>query len=359
MSIKSQLQQQLWQAIGRVGTLSTAAELTPPTIPLHRLSTPNYVCYRSAIALKLSSPWQQTPLDIARQLTVALLTLSQESGDAIAIDFTVEVLPPGWILFRLSDRALATYLQEWFKIPPFSSVSRHYLKQKLQEKGGAGDREKLGQNQPDSDKIFPVQYIHARCCSLLQLADEQGLIQVKDQVETYHGTFVGAKHSRPDISVVSQIPNANASPNPPPIAPDISVVSQIPNANASPNPPPIARQLPMVIISPNPIPWLQEAGESDRESIHLRLTHPAEWDLIVQLLDLLDAMSASDSRRWVKQGLTVSQAYEQFYKSCRIWGDVKNYNLPLAQARLGLIGVTQVVLRSLLEKLGVSAPRAF
>ncbi|MFP5275142.1 MAG: hypothetical protein ACLGGO_33930, partial [Coleofasciculus sp.] len=221
VSIKSQLQQQLWQAIGRVDILPTAAQLTPQTIPLHRFSTPNYVCYRSAIALKLSSPWQQTPLDIARQLTVALLTLSQESGDAIAIDFTIEVLPPGWILFRLSDRALATYLQEWFKIPPFPSVPRHYLKQKLQEKGGAGDREKLGQNQPDSDKIFPIQYVHARCCSLLQLADEQGLIQVKDHVETYHGTFVGAKHSRPDISVVCQIPNANASPNPPPIAPDI------------------------------------------------------------------------------------------------------------------------------------------
>jgi arginyl-tRNA synthetase len=113
-----------------------------------------------------------------------------------------------------------------------------------------------------------------------------------------------------------------------------------------------------MIIFPNPIPWLQDTGDSDRESVRLRTNHPAERDLIVQLFDLLDVISASDCQRWVKQGLAVSEAYEQFYKSCRIWGEVKIHDLPLAQARLGLIGVTQVVLRSLLEKLGVSAPRA-
>jgi arginyl-tRNA synthetase len=293
VSIKSQFQRQLWQAIDRINTLPIAAQLTPKTVPLHRVSTYNYVCYRSAIALKLSSAWQQTPLDIAHQLTAALLTLSQESADAIGINFTVEVLPPGWIIFRLSDRALAIYLQWCFKITPFPSVPENYLNEKLQKKGGAGDREKQQQNQLNSDKIFPVQYIHARCCSLLRLADEQGLIQVL-----------------------------------------------------------------ITIIFPNPIPWVEVARESDRESVHLRLTHPAEWELIVQLLDLLDVMSASDCQRWVKQGLAVSEAYEQFDKSCRIWGEVKIHDLPLAQARLGLIGVTQVVLRSLLEKLGVSAPRA-
>jgi len=180
VSIQSQFQRQLWQAIDRINTLPIAAQLTPKTIPLHRVSTSNYVCYRSAIALKLSSAWQQTPLDIAHQLTEALLTLSQESADAIGINFTVEVLPPGWILLGLGDRALATYLQGWFTIPPFSSVPGNYLNEKLQEKGGVGDRGKRQQNQPDSDKIFPVQYVHARCCSLLHLADDQGLIQVTD-----------------------------------------------------------------------------------------------------------------------------------------------------------------------------------
>ena len=325
VSIKSQFQQQLWQAIDRINTLPIAAQLTPKTVPLHRVSTYNYVCYRSAIALKLSSAWQQTPLDIAHQLTDALVTLSQESADAIGINCTVEVLPPGWILFRLSDRALATYLQGWFTIPPFPSVPENYLNEKLHKKGGVGDRKKRQQNQLNSDKIFPVQYIHARCCSLLRLADEQGLIQVTDA-----GVW--------GCGEVGEVGEAGGDGE------ELFPVT--------------THQSPILIIYPNPIPWLQDAGESDKESVRLRLTHPTEWDLIVQLFDLLDVISASDCQRWVKQGLAVSEAYEQFYKSCRIWGDVKIHDLPLAQARLGLIGVTQVVLRSLLEKLGVSAPRA-
>ncbi|MFP4102629.1 DALR anticodon-binding domain-containing protein [Coleofasciculus sp.] len=325
MSIKSQFQRQLWRAIDRINTLPIAAQLTPNTVPLHRVSTSNYVCYRSAIALKLSSAWQQTPLDITDQLTAALLTLSQESADAIGINFTVEVSPPGWIIFRLSDRALATYLQGWFTIPPFPSVPGNYLNEKLQEKGGAGDREKRQQNQLNSDQIFPVQYVHARCCSLLRLADEQGLIQVTDAGGRGCGGAGEAGEAGGDKEELFSV---------------------------------TTHQSPSTIIYPNPIPWLQDAGDSDRESVRLRLTHPAEWELIVQLFDLLDVISASDCQRWVKQGLAVSEAYEQFYKSCRIWGDVKIHDLPLAQARLGLIGVTQVVLRSLLEKLGVSAPRA-
>ncbi|MEQ8996203.1 MAG: DALR anticodon-binding domain-containing protein [Coleofasciculus sp. B1-GNL1-01] len=334
MSIKSQFQRQLWQAIDRINTLPIAAQLTPNTVPLHRTSISNYVCYRSAIALKLSSAWQQTPLDIAHQLTEALLTLSQESADTIGINFTVEVLPPGWILFRLGDRALATYLQECFKIPYFPSVSPNDLNDKFHPKGGRGNREKSQHNQPDSDQLFPIQYIHARCCSLLRLADEQGLIEITD---TGGGEDVGDGRDGGDGGA-GEAGEAGGDKE------ELFPVT--------------THQPPIMIVSPNPIPWLQDTGDSDRESVRLRLTHPAEWDLIVQLFDLLDVMSASDCQRWVKQGLIVSEACNQFYKFCRIWGEVKIHDLPLAQARLGLIGVTQVVLRSLLqEQLGVSAPR--
>ena len=334
VSIKSQFQRQLWQAIDRINTLPVAAQLTPKTVPLHRVPTSNYVCYRSAIALKLSSAWQQTPLDIADQLTEALLTLSQESADAIDINFTVEVLPPGWISFRLSDRALATYLQECFKIPYFPAVSQN-LNEKFHPTGGRRDRENPQPNQPDSDQLFPIQYVHARCCSLLRLADEQGLIEITD---TGGGEDVGDGRDEGDGEDGG---DGEAGGDKEELFPVTT------------------HQSPILIISPNPIPWLQDTGDSNRESVRLRTNHPAEWDLIVQLFDLLDVISASDCQRWVKQGLAVSEAYEQFYKSCRIWGEVKIHDLPLAQARLGLIGVTQVVLRSLLqEQLGVSAPRA-
>jgi len=324
VSIKSNLQRQLWQAIGKLKHLPAAAQLTPQTLPLHRFSSSNYVSYRSAIALRLSSAWQQTPLDIAHQLTDALLRLAEDSAETFSIDFMLEVLPPGWIIFRLSDRALATYLQECFKIPYFPSVSQN-LNEKFHPKEGRGNRENFQHNQLDSDQLFPIQYVHARCCSLLRLADEQGLIEITD---------AGCR----DVPM-ERLEARGDGDN-----------EEFGSTTTHPSP--------ITIVSPHPVPWLKDTGESEKE-VHLRLTHPAAWNLIVRLLDLLDVISASDRQRWVKQGLIVSEACDQFYQFCRIWGEVKIHDLPLAQARLGLIGVTQVVLRSLLqEKLGVSAPRA-
>ncbi|NEO64740.1 MAG: glutamate acetyltransferase, partial [Moorea sp. SIO4G2] len=84
---------------------------------------------------------------------------------------------------------------------------------------------------------------------------------------------------------------------------------------------------------------------------------PAERLLIGQLMDLTDYLSGTESKNWLKLASSVSNAFEQFYRSCRIWGEVKHQTPRLAQARLGLVGVTQVVLRSLLEEqLGVPAP---
>ena len=63
-----------------------------------------------------------------------------------------------------------------------------------------------------------------------------------------------------------------------------------------------------------------------------------------------------EQQRSLKVALSLSESFEEFSKHCRIYGEVKK-TPQLAQARLGLVAVTQKLLRSLLQDdLGVSAP---
>ncbi|MBD2566885.1 anticodon-binding protein [Anabaena lutea FACHB-196] len=147
----------------------------------------------------------------------------------------------------------------------------------------------------NTDKlVFTIQYSHARCCSLLRLAHREGLIELVDNSLNL-GDFQSAQS----------------------------------------------------------IPWLDDEQK-------LRLNQPDEVRLIQQLLKLVDDLvypDAGSSVNWGKAGLKLSQAFDSFWRNCRIWGEVKINSWELAQARLGLLMATQLVLRSVLEtKLGAFAP---
>lgn len=172
--------------------------------------------------------------------------------------------------------------------------------------GGAGeagederDEEDKANNQcAMSDSLFAVQYAHARCCSLVLLAHREGLIKLREPV-----------------------------PNTSPAFWDV--------------------------ISPNPLPWLNGDGR-------LRLNHPNERRLIAELVKVVDNIECADikgSVKWEKVALSLSQAFENFWSNCRIWGEVKITSPELTQARLGLLMATQSVLRFVLEEsLGIIAP---
>lgn len=150
----------------------------------------------------------------------------------------------------------------------------------------------------DAGILFSVQYAHARCCSLVRLAHKEELIKFQE-------------------------PQPNTSP---------SVWH---------------------LRYPNPIPWLN----CDQK---LRLNLSAENRLITELVEVVDDLESDalgNSINWEKAALNLSQAFETFWRKCRIWGEVKITSPELAQARLGLVMATQSVLRFLLEeKLGVFAP---
>lgn len=327
-NIKHLLQQKLFAVIGLPGiSIATAdlpgdVELTPETIPLHRLSDDTCVIYRCAIALKLSPLWQLPASDIAHQLVASFPTISQYTAGQIYLDFNVEVVFPGWINFRLSEQSLATWLQHLIQLSPLQSNQVDYSSLKVQARGGVGNRTfskqerklahcssdgldiahqgQLDKSLKDVANLFPVQYAHARCCSLLRLAHRQGLIQLRDL----------------DFNTPSG-----------------------------------------QLVQPNPIPWLNDDQGAHTGQIRLRLVHPAERRLIAQMLDVSDIISDQGQLSCLKLASALSNAFESFYSSCRIWGEVKTQTPKLAQARLGLVAIIQRLLRSLLqEKLGVPAP---
>ncbi|MEH1769930.1 MAG: DALR anticodon-binding domain-containing protein [Nostoc sp.] len=240
-----------------------------------------------------------------------------ELASAIASDlsgicedvFSIQVVPPGWMHFELTHSTLATWLQ-------------NLVVGSLKEAGEQGSRERGARGEinskfkiqnsklknfcllppassfPMPNSLFPIQYAHARCCSLVLLAHREGLIKFREPV-----------------------PNTS---------PDF-----------------------WDVIFPNPIPWLNCDGT-------LRLNHPDERRLIdelIQVVDNIECPDVSGSVKWEKVALNLSQAFEKFWSNCRIWGEVKITSPELAQARLGLLMATQSVLRYVLEEnLRVFAP---
>ena len=151
---------------------------------------------------------------------------------------------------------------------------------------------------PITHSLFPIQYAHARCCSLLHMAHREKIITITSR--------------NSDIS-------RNGDINSPCLE----------------------------VISPQPLPWLSEAK--------IYLNRPSELNLLIELIGVLDDLYCPDPTRqslnWLKVALNLSQAFQTFYSQCRIWGEVKSQNRNLAQARLGLVAIAQSVFRILLVEI--------
>ncbi|MBE9178890.1 glutamate acetyltransferase [Oculatella sp. LEGE 06141] len=245
--------------------------------------------YTSAIALKLTGTQNRSATDIAQQIAVDLTQTIEvasaatcsPSVDRVWQGFDVQAISPGWIYFRLNPTGTAEWLQVLVDYMPMACNSVN-----------GGNTENNNQILRNSTNIFKVQHVHARCCSLLRLADQEGLIRL--------------------------------------------------------NPAEGEASLPgWLVTEPYPLPWLS----GDR----LRLEHPSEYALIAQLVTVLDALSelpptADYQARGLKLALALSQSFQRFYAACRLWGEAKTAQLPLVQTRLGLVRITQVVLQTILQE---------
>jgi hypothetical protein len=135
--------------------------------------------------------------------------------------------------------------------------------------------------------LFPVHYTHARCCALLRLGHQDQLIQVQTQ------DFNSSRWRW---------------------------------------------------IAPNPIPWQKNNQENC-----LNMIHKAEYSLIMQIMAFIDDLGTINPTNLLPLVNQLSQAFWEFERYCRIWGEVKENNLELAQTRLGLVQITQCLLCYLLK----------
>jgi len=86
------------------------------------------------------------------------------------------------------------------------------------------------------------------------------------------------------------------------------------------------------------------------------LNHPKELALIKQLIRfpeiIKDTTKDYQVQRMPNYALELVTAFHKFYEECRVLTDDKK----LTQARLGLVGATKIVLKNLLDLMGISAP---
>lgn len=125
------------------------------------------IVYGCSIAFVLSSYSTSSPQTIAKIL-VNLLDTEQSNDLADSyLNLNMEITEAGGINFFLDSQSLANWLQQLLIF--------------IQTKN-LGDRDLAKVCPPDKTpaNLFPVQYIHSRCCSLLRLAARERLIILKD-----------------------------------------------------------------------------------------------------------------------------------------------------------------------------------
>ncbi len=240
-------------------------------VPLYQGGYNQKILYISSVAIGISKSQNSPVMEIAE---VIAGHLSQNSDNL----FKVKVVPPGEIYIELIDSTLAAWLQNLIVAKKTGDWGNNLVHYQLP-------------TSLSSFRVFTIQYAHARCCSLLRLGHQEGLIEL-DRTSTEG--FMSVKS----------------------------------------------------------IPWLNDEQK-------LFLNHADEIFLLYQLVKAVDNLVCADSSsciNWEKVGENLSQAFEKFWCNCRIWGEVKIHSPQLAQARLGLLIATQLVLRSVLEhKLGIVA----
>jgi arginyl-tRNA synthetase len=155
-SIKQLIYYYLLAALSIYANTQGSVCIEKEKIPLSKGRNHKRVLYITGIALRLSKYENLPAMEIAE---VIASHLSIESDDV----FRIQIISPGWIHVELAHPVLAAWLQR------LVSLGR--------EEGGTKK-----ENVSLSCSLFPVQYAHARCCSLMRLVQQEELFISADVI---------------------------------------------------------------------------------------------------------------------------------------------------------------------------------
>jgi arginyl-tRNA synthetase len=188
----------------------------------------------------------------------------------------------------------------------------------------------LAKSQSNENPVYYVQYAHARICSLLKMA----------------ATVVSGESAVGSGSAAPMPASAGAAATGAASAVDGVAGDGVGAAG-------------MAAMVPTPATAAASAPASAAAwpgaGLHL-LTHPAELELIRKLADLPEEISRAaldrEPHHLPRYAMELAALYHSFYDKCHCLVD----DIPLRQARLQLSDATRIVLRNVLEIIGVNAP---
>ncbi len=254
--------------------------------------------YVSTIAHQLAAKSSITPIEICQNIYTGMssLTADQMLGKGYCqLELSVWYNEASYIYFQLPPKSIAiwlNYLHDWMHDLPIDSLDRDV-------------------NHHAVESIDLAIYAHARCCSLLKLANAEKIVTIDTNFQ---------------ISTPAWLISLTALEHQP--TPASSCIFE----------------------------------------------HPAERRLIQTLMAALDVIygdrrhwqSTDDQQQssklpkppnWTKLTIELAQSWLEFQRCCQIFGEIKHQNPRLAIARCGLTAISRRYLQLLIENyLGVDAP---
>lgn len=179
LSLKKLLQQELLATITRSKSLKIEVNnwkqlnnyLSKKTILCPSSNSDFKIAYRCAISFYLSKPSGLSPLLMAEQLSLLLISAKKKTSVISSLNLEVTVSTPGYLDFSLSHLNIRRWLDYLIFSIPNSSIPQLISYSK--------------KNNRQTDFLFPLYYIHKRCCSLLRLGEQEGLISLKTGDSSY------------------------------------------------------------------------------------------------------------------------------------------------------------------------------